>query len=119
MRRLTASVLLLILLTGISAPLALALSAVPPHACCVRKGPHCHTMRGDDSQGPALYAPSCPSHSCCRALSATHYAQPNSSAHKNSVPQSQPLFALFNSIYRPTNLTAVHTVRGPPAFFLA
>jgi hypothetical protein len=43
MRRLTARLLLLFALAGTFVPPALAATAAPPHACCIRKAAHqCH-----------------------------------------------------------------------------
>jgi hypothetical protein len=42
MQRLTARLLLLLALAGTFLPVALQAMASPPHACCRRKGHHCH-----------------------------------------------------------------------------
>ena len=46
MHRLTARLLLILMLSGTFAPAALAISAESPHACCKRKPLHDH---GSDS----------------------------------------------------------------------
>ena len=118
MRRLIASALLLFLFAGVSVPLALAVSADPPHACCLRKKPHCHSMSPDDSTGLAFRAPSCANHSCCRALTATHWAQPRPQTQAHSIGQGEPLLTRSNSIFRTSDFIAAHAVRGPPEFSL-
>src|SRR6266496_1719615 len=45
MQRLTARFLLLFALAGTLAPMAMAITAAPPHACCLRKSAHqCHGL---------------------------------------------------------------------------
>src|SRR5438309_10795903 len=119
MRRLTARLLLLVLLLGTFSPVALALSAQPRHACCVRKKPHCHNTLPTDPDGLAIYAPSCAQRSCCRALSLTHWAQPQPSHKAHPVPHNQLLSHLPQVIFAGADLAAAHTVRGPPEFSLA
>src|ERR1700722_19784531 len=73
MQRLTARLLLLFALAGTFVPLALAATAAPSHACCVRKSHHCH-----DSASPentlVVSATSCCSHDCCRAATTSQWA---------------------------------------------
>jgi hypothetical protein len=73
MQRLTARLMLLFALAGTVVPLALAATAAPPHACCVRKTHHCH-----DSASPentlVVSATSCCSHDCCRAATTPQWA---------------------------------------------
>lgn len=116
MRRLIASLVSLFLLAGISVPLALALSADPPHACCIRKKPHCHTMEGSDASEHALYAPSCANHSCCRALSASHWAHPQAPTNSAVVRERKVTLHEANSIVHVSDLKSAHAVRGPPKF---
>ena len=52
MHRVIARLLLVLLLTGIIAPVALAISAAPPHACCLRK-----PMQGRPSHDAQFQAP--------------------------------------------------------------
>jgi len=109
MRRLTARLLLILLLVGIFVPVALAISAPPPHACCVRKPLHNHASRA-----PEFQATDSGRHDCCRPLAVSHWAQPRPRisahfAHSSATPLSEP-----RPVHRPANLAASHSVRAPP-----
>ena len=67
MHRLTARFLLTLMLVGIVTPVALAISAPAPHACCIRKPMHDHATRSREFNAP----PTCCSHDCCHALTVT------------------------------------------------
>jgi hypothetical protein len=69
MNRWTARILLLLMLTGAFGPVALAISATSPHACCVRK-PMRHSGHEDTFQ-----ALSHQDHRCCKWLATTHWTQ--------------------------------------------
>jgi hypothetical protein len=66
--RITARLLLLVLLVGVFAPAALA-AIVPAHACCVRK-PMMHSHSAPPSS--EFHATDCSSHRCCRPLTSSH-----------------------------------------------
>ncbi|HXW93593.1 MAG TPA: hypothetical protein VEK33_23795 [Terriglobales bacterium] len=55
-----------LMLVGILAPVALAISAPAPHACCMRK-----PMHDPGTQGRAFNAPNCCNHDCCHAVTVT------------------------------------------------
>jgi len=101
MRRLTAQLVLLFALLGNSAPIALAATAQPPHACCVRKAVHpCHGAALSKSDQPVVRDASCCNHNCCRALTVTQRAQPLALVaasftlvSETHVGQSQPVFS--------------------------
>lgn len=83
MQRLTARLLLLFALVGTFAPLALALTAAPPHACCLRKSAHqCH---GSDPDQRTFHSTSCCQNNCRRAVTTSQWAHPQ--------PSAAPLFA--------------------------
>jgi hypothetical protein len=80
MHRLTARFLLLFALVGTFAPLALAATAAPEHACCLRKGVHqCHGSAPESDQ--RSIRDSCRYHDGCRAVTTSQWAhaQPRSS----------------------------------------
>jgi len=109
MRRLTARLLLILLLVGIFVPVALAISAPPPHGCCVRK-----PLRNHGSQDPEFQATDSSAHDCCRPLAVSHWAQPRSRisacfAHPSATSLSEP-----RPVHRTANLAASHSVRAPP-----
>jgi hypothetical protein len=70
MHRLTARFLLILLLVGTFAPVALAIAAPAPHACCMRKPLHDAASHSSTFSAPA----SCCSHDCCRPLNRAHWA---------------------------------------------
>jgi len=67
MQRRTAKLLLLFAMVGTFVPLALAATAAPPHACCIRAAHKCHAMAGESDQ-LAIGSTGCCNHDCCRAL---------------------------------------------------
>jgi hypothetical protein len=67
MHRLTARLLLILTLAGTFTPVAFAISAPAPHACCMRKPMHEH---GSNAELRAA-AMSC-NHDCCHALTVSH-----------------------------------------------
>jgi hypothetical protein len=110
MHRLTARLLLVLTLVGTLAPVALAISATPPHACCMRKPMHDQGSRGLQSQTVDTGH-----HNCCPPVTTAQWAEPGSGVNSNIhsvlaylLPQSHPtLRSNFENILRP--------VRGPPA----
>lgn len=77
MQRLTARLLLLFALAGSLVPSALALTAAPPHACCVRKAAHhCHELAATDSSQLNIRDTGCCNHDCCRAVTTAQWAHP-------------------------------------------
>ncbi len=75
MNRLTAKFLLLFALVGTLAPLALALTGPPQHACCVRKAVHhCHESDGADSSRLLISGAGCCNGDCCRAVTTARWA---------------------------------------------
>jgi hypothetical protein len=80
MQRLTARLLLLFALAGNLIPLALAATAAPVPACCRRMGPHrCNAPSQADSGQTSFHASSCCNHDCCRAVTTSQFAHPESS----------------------------------------
>lgn len=74
MQRLTARFLLLFALVGTFVPLALAATAAPLHACCLRKTAHqCH---GTEADQRAVRGTGCCTHDCCRAVTTSQSAHP-------------------------------------------
>ncbi|MGA2348115.1 MAG: hypothetical protein ABSF93_19045 [Candidatus Sulfotelmatobacter sp.] len=73
MHRLTARFLLLFALVGTFAPLALAATAAPEHACCLRKGVHqCHGSVPESDQ--RFIRDSCRYHDGYRAVTTSQWA---------------------------------------------
>jgi hypothetical protein len=76
MHRRIAKFLLLFAVAGNLAPLALAISAPPPHACCLRKNVHnCHGSPVAASEQLVLRSGNCCSQNCYRAVTTTRWAK--------------------------------------------
>src|SRR5262249_47299073 len=77
MQRITARFLLLMALLGTVVPIAMQAKATPPHACCLRKGPHqCHESAAAHSERPVLRDAGCCNHNSGRAVTSSHWAHP-------------------------------------------
>src|SRR6516164_9424182 len=71
MHRRTARFLLILLLVGVFAPVALAISAPVPHACCLRKAMHDHASHNAAFQS----LPGCCQHDCCHPVPVSQWAR--------------------------------------------
>jgi hypothetical protein len=77
MHRRIAKFLLLLALAGNLVPVALALSAPPPHACCIRKSVHnCHESPAAATEQLVFHQGDCCTHDCCRAVTTAQWAHP-------------------------------------------
>ena len=109
MYRLTARLLLVFLLMGTLVPVAMAISAPQPHACCMRKA-----MQHQGSGSREIQTVGGQNHNCCPPVRTAHWAEPgpgvDSTAH--------PLLAYLSPDSRPvlrSNLAySLRPVRGPP-----
>ena len=110
MHRLTARLLLVLLLAGIFVPVAMAVNAPLPHACCMRK-----PMRSHGAGSLELQAVGSQNHSCCPPITTAQWAELESGTDSNihsPVAYAAPvLHAVLHSDY--TN--SLQPVRGPPA----
>lgn len=109
MYRLTARLLLVLLLVGTLAPVALAISAPLPHACCRRKPMHDHGSGSRDIQ-----AVSGQNHNCCPPVTTARWV-----ALESGVDSAvQPLLAYLSPDSRPVlhsiQANSLRPVRGPP-----
>jgi hypothetical protein len=114
MHRLTARLLLILMLSGTLAPAALAISAPSPHACCKRKPLHNHG--GPSSE---FRASDCGNHSCCRALTVSQRAQPRPNISGCVSQPSATLLQQLNPSYRIIDLNDSRSARAPPTFPIA
>jgi hypothetical protein len=78
-KRLIAKFLLLVALVGNLAPLALAATAAPLHACCLRKTVHhCHdsaaAIQVSEAAQLLVHDASPCNHDCCRAVTTSQWA---------------------------------------------
>jgi hypothetical protein len=109
MYRLTARVLLVLLLAGTFVPVAMAISAPAPHVCCMRKPMHEHgsgtiEVRAVDGRNG----------SCCPPAATAHWAELGSGIDSSI----HPLLACLSPNLQPIRVTnqanALRPVRGPP-----
>src|SRR5690349_9374609 len=115
MHRLTARLLLILLLVGSFAPAALAISAPTPHACCMRKPMHMGATHGSEFHAPA----SCCQHDCCRALTVSQWAQLTLSTNTDRASASTALQLDWRAILVCSPLTSTHSGRAPPQLSIA
>jgi len=109
MYRLTARLLLVLLLASTLVPVALAISTPAPHACCMRKPMHDHGSGSRDIQ-----AVDSQRHNCCPPVTTAHWAELGSGI-DSSV---HPLLSCLSPDLQPIRLTnqanVLRPVRGPP-----
>jgi hypothetical protein len=111
MHRLTARVLLMLLLVSAFAPVALAISTPEPHACCVRK-----PLGDRQHQAGIQSAPDCCRHDCCRPLTVSLWAHFVPLANARVARTSVPLPSELLPVHRTTGGNRSHSVRAPPPF---
>src|ERR1700733_11796507 len=111
MHRATARLLLVLLLVGIFVPLALAISAAPQHACCLRK-----PMHGRPSHDSEFHAPpgGC-QRDCCRILTVSQWASlsPTAMAHRTALTAA---LQIEPKIHFSASIAYAHSGRAPPQF---
>jgi hypothetical protein len=112
MPRLTARFLLVFALVGTFVPLALAITAEPQHACCLRKSAHqCH---GSDPDERAIRSNSCCNQNNSRAVTTSQWAHPRSSLASLSVRTVDARLA-ESRVEAPANeLLSSQSTRAPP-----
>jgi len=112
MHRGTARLLLVLLLLGVFVPVALAIAAAPPHACCVRKPMHGRPSHDAEFQAP----PGCCQHDCCRPLTVSRGVRLTSKGCTRATPASTILQSELRSIHVPSSVNCAHPGRAPPQF---
>jgi hypothetical protein len=112
MNRWTARVLLLLLLMGEFGPVALAISASAPHACCMRK-PMRHS--GHES----AFQSACQDHRCCTPLASTHWAQAGTVRRVHVSPPATVLNSGMPPVAAKRHVERSLSVRAPPQFSAA
>jgi len=119
MQRLTARFLLLFALAGTFVPLALAATAAPPHACCIRKAAHpCHGTSPEADQR-TVRAIGCCNHDCCRAVATSQWAHPPQSLASVIPPRVDARVAESPARAAATKLLASQSTRAPPRVSIA
>ena len=91
MHRLTARVLMLLALAGNVIPLAMAITAAPPHACCMRMAHHCHEAASADAGKLVFRDPCCCNSSSRRAATTAQWAHPKTRSTQVGAPAVERL----------------------------
>jgi hypothetical protein len=115
MRRLTARFVLILLLASLFAPVALAISAPPPHACCMRKPVHDRASHNSEFQVP----PGCCQRDCCRPLTVSQWVHLSPSGNAQVAPAAATLQADQRPAGFATTFNSAHSGRAPPQFSIA
>jgi hypothetical protein len=115
MHRLTARILLVLVLVGSFAPVALAISAAPEHACCMRKPMHGRPSHDSEFHAP----PGCCQHDGCRSLTVSQWAHLSPSAKVHRAAASAALQPALAEIYFSASINHAHSGRAPPQFSIA
>jgi hypothetical protein len=119
MQRLTARFLLLFTLAGTFVPLALAATAAPPHACCIRKTAHqCHSSSTEAGQR-TVRGIGCCNHDCCHALTTSQWAHPRGWPAAIIAQSVDGRIAESRAATPATELRASQSTRAPPPVSIA
>src|SRR5438874_8126914 len=110
MHRLTARLLLIFLLAGTFVPAALAITAEPPHACCMRK-----MHSGEESQLRGVNH----RHDCCGPLAVPQWAQPRPPLTDSITHRAATLHPHSRPAHPDSNFIRDHSGRGPPNLSIA
>ena len=120
MHRLTARLLLFFALVGNLAPLALAATAAPPHACCVRKAEHhCHDSLASETGQLVIRDASCCNHNCCRAITTAQWAYTQPPAGTFDAPNVETHLGQPDLVSPNTEVSRFQSTRAPPCFSIA
>ena|ERR1700730_1974881 len=115
MHRLIARLLLVLLLVGVFVPVALAITAVPSHACCLRKPMH----EGSSRNARFEASLGCCQHDCCRPLTVSRGAHLTSKTCAQVAPASTILQFERQEICFASFVNYAHSGRAPPQFSIA
>ncbi len=116
MHRLTARLLLLFALAGSLAPVALAMTAAPPHACCLRKSAHhCHGSASANPSESSISGANCCKQNCSRAVTSLRWAHaPSRVDVLYPLGVGARLFRQESQNFN-SNFLGLHSTRGPPS----
>ena len=125
MHRLSARLLLLLTLVGTLAPILLAASTPPAHACCVRKTRQCHDMKmpgmsldgmpEQPGSGTAIHTAGCDQQGCCRAMVVGSWATPRLSFLGELSSNVDVVAAEAHPNFVSSGAQTAGSVRAPPA----
>jgi len=119
MHRLTARFLLLFALLGAFAPLALAVTAPSPHACCRRMGHRCQGSAVAESDQLAVHGTGCCNHDCCRAVTTSQWASPQPWAAAAFAEKKAGSVGESHATIPANQLPSSQSTRAPPRISLA
>ena len=109
MHRLTARLLLVLLLVGTLAPVALAFAAPPPHACCMRRVLHDH-----GSLAAGFQATGGQHHNCCPPVITAHWAEFRAAVSGDSRLLVAHLSPASTPVFRTNMVNSLYSGRAPP-----
>ncbi len=121
MQRLTARLLLLFALGGNLVPIALAVTAAPLHACCLRKAARqhrCHDESGVDSSELVLRGAGCCRSECERAVTSAQWAYAQQAA-AAFLERIELRLTRPESAFAATQIYDSRSTRAPPHFLSA
>jgi len=119
MHRLTARFLLLFALVGSFAPLALAMTAATPHACCLRMAAHqCHGSRPESGQR-TIYDANCCNHDWRRAVTTSQWANPRPRTASATAQNIEARIVESHPDSPATKFFSSRSTRAPPPVSLA
>jgi hypothetical protein len=119
MHRFVAKFLLIFALVGNLAPLGRAVTAAPPHACCVRKAVHsCHDSLSSQKTRSIRDA-SCCADRCGRSVLIVRYAHPPRLGSTVFAQNIEIFFIDYNPIVPSTKNSGSRSTRAPPHFSIS
>jgi hypothetical protein len=105
MHRLTARILLVLVLVGTFAPLALATSGSPQHACCMRKGPAQRSFSQVHFGGG----------NCCPPMATAQHARPGQTTLRDTAIAASTFRVDIQFQFFPVVFRALDYGRAPPS----
>lgn len=120
MHRLIAKFLLFLGLAGNLVPVALAIAAPPPHACCVRKALHpCHGSMAAETDQLLIRAANCCTRDCGRAVSTVRWACAQPSTTICYTQKVETHIAQRDRVSPNIEVLGFQSTRAPPHFSIA
>jgi hypothetical protein len=118
MHRLTAKLLLLFALVGNLIPLAMAITAAPPRACCRRMAHRCHVSAASEAE-PVLRDPCCCNNHSRHPATTDQWAHPNTPGVQAGVPVLERLVGNSEFAFAGAQTASLHSSRAPPSFSIS
>ncbi|HTU41468.1 MAG TPA: hypothetical protein VMF10_07140 [Candidatus Aquilonibacter sp.] len=119
MHRLTARLLLVFALAGNLIPLAMALTAAPPRACCLRMAHRCHESATAEGGRLFVQDPCCCNNRSRHAATTAQWAHPKSRSGHSFLPAVERLARSIQSPFAGAQAASLHSSRAPPVFSIA